>query len=126
MQKLIWRKGIKNLNFAQPMVTWVKLFSNASEASARLLHGRPQLCVLHGHRVCLVRFGSNFYAVQDSCSHNGESLSKGTVNHLGEIICPWHNYCFSLETGRELHNRSADLKIYPVKADDSGFYVGIF
>jgi nitrite reductase/ring-hydroxylating ferredoxin subunit len=48
------------------------------------------------------------------------------VNHLGEIICPWHNYCFNLQSGRELHNRSAHLTVYPVKSDASGLYVGIF
>ncbi len=107
------------------MVTWVKIFADAGEAVQRLPDGRPQLCVLHGHRICLVRFGTDFFAVQDACSHNGESLSRGTVNYLGEIICPWHNYCFSLQTGREIKGRSADLKVYPVKSDENGFYVGI-
>ncbi len=108
------------------MVTWIKIFSGKDEALLRLPHGRPQLCVLHGHRIALVRFNNDFFAVQDTCTHNGESLSKGTVNHLGEIICPWHHYCFNLQTGREMNSRSADLKVYPVKSDESGFYVGIF
>jgi nitrite reductase/ring-hydroxylating ferredoxin subunit len=64
--------------------------------------------------------------VQDACPHNGESLSKGSVNHLGEIICPWHNYCFDLQTGREMLNRSGQLKVYPVKCHADGLYVGIF
>ncbi|MFN3840783.1 MAG: Rieske (2Fe-2S) protein [Cyclobacteriaceae bacterium] len=104
---------------------WVKLFANEAEASARLMHGKPQLAIIHGKRICLVLYKHLFYAVQDRCTHNGESLSKGAVNHLGEIICPWHNYCFDLQTGRELSARSADLKTYPIKTDETGFYVGI-
>lgn len=68
---------------------------------------------------------NSFFAVQDSCSHNGESLSKGTVNYLGEVVCPWHNYRFELSTGRECSMRSADLRTYPIKVDVDGFFIGI-
>ncbi len=108
------------------MVTWIKVFGSESEAASRLRDGVPQLCILNGTRICLVRRGSSFFAVQDACTHNGESLSKGTVNHLNEIICPWHNYCFNLQTGQEWQNRSASLKVYPVKITTDGLYVGIF
>lgn len=105
---------------------WIKLFANESEANSRLMPGKPQLAVVCGKRICLVLHNGNFYAVQDRCTHNGESLSKGTVNHLGEIICPWHNYCFDLQTGRELSSRSSDLITYPIRVDSTGFYVGVF
>ncbi|MDL5048540.1 Rieske 2Fe-2S domain-containing protein [Oscillatoria amoena NRMC-F 0135] len=105
---------------------WVKLFVDEAEAVSRITPGRPQLLILHGKRICLVLHNKRFYAVQDRCTHNGESLSKGTVNHLGEIICPWHNYCFDLQTGRELSTRSDDLMTYPIRQDSTGFYVGIY
>ncbi|QOI96806.1 MAG: Rieske 2Fe-2S domain-containing protein [Flammeovirgaceae bacterium] len=105
---------------------WVKLFADETEACNRLMPDKPQLAIIHGKRICLVQHNKRFFAVQDRCTHNGESLSKGMVNHLGEIICPWHNYCFDLQTGRELAARSADLITYPIKADATGFYVGIY
>jgi 3-phenylpropionate/trans-cinnamate dioxygenase ferredoxin subunit len=105
---------------------WVKIFADEREALNRIAQGKPQLLIVHGKRICLVFHNNCFRAVQDRCTHNGESLSKGTVNHLGEIICPWHNYCFSLETGRELSSRSDDLNTYPIKVDSTGFYVGIY
>ncbi|GIV37095.1 MAG: hypothetical protein KatS3mg032_1474 [Cyclobacteriaceae bacterium] len=108
------------------MITWLKVFSSEKQAIEHLQHGVPRLCILNGRRICLVRINHSFYAVQDACTHNGESLSKGSVNHLGEIICPWHNYCFNLQTGREMLNRSAELKVYPVKCHADGLYVGIF
>jgi nitrite reductase/ring-hydroxylating ferredoxin subunit len=107
------------------LVQWVKIFSGSQEAEQRLQPGKPQLVIANGKRICLVFQGGNFYAVQDSCSHNGESLSKGHINYLGEVICPLHNYCFNLQTGRELSSRSADLRTYPVKIDDSGFFIGV-
>ncbi len=105
---------------------WVRLFADEAEATSRITSGKPQLLMLHGKRICLVLHNHVFYAVQDRCTHNGESLSRGTVNHLGEILCPWHNYCFDLKTGRELAARSADLITYPIKMDSTGFYVGVY
>lgn len=107
------------------MMQWVKIFADETSALARIKPDTPQLVVIGSLRICLVLHDETFRAVQDSCSHNGESLSKGSINYLGEIICPWHHYCFNLETGRELSARSADLKTYPLKVDDSGFFIGI-
>jgi nitrite reductase/ring-hydroxylating ferredoxin subunit len=104
---------------------WIKIFSTLKQAEERIAEDKPQLVIIGDTRICVVRHQAQFAAVQDNCSHNGESLSKGHVNYLGEIICPWHNYCFELRSGREIQARSADLKTYPVKADDTGFFIGI-
>ena len=104
---------------------WIKIFASEEEAKSKLSSDKPQLLILHGKRICLVRHKESFLAVQDACTHNGESLSKGAVNYLGEIICPWHNYRFDLRSGRACDSSSADLKTYPVKSDESGFFVGI-
>jgi len=104
---------------------WIKVFNTTAEAGQRILPDKPQLIVIGKTRICLVRHKDSFFAVQDSCSHNGESLSGGQVNYLGEIICPWHNYRFELRSGRASDSSCPDLKTYPVKSDDSGFFIGI-
>ncbi|TXH31208.1 MAG: Rieske (2Fe-2S) protein [Cyclobacteriaceae bacterium] len=104
---------------------WLKIFSGEQEALQRVQHNKPQLVIANGQRICLVNHNNKFSAVQDSCTHSGAPLSQGLVNYLGEIICPLHNYCFNLQTGQELSSRSRDLKTYPIKIDDSGFFIGI-
>jgi len=104
---------------------WIKVFGSDAEARQRILADKPQLLVLYGKRICLALHNDTFFAVQDACTHNGESLSKGTINYLGEVICPLHNYQFDLQSGRECCSRSRDLITYPVKIDESGFFVGI-
>lgn len=104
---------------------WLKIFTDEYEANQRLIMDKPQLVIANGQRICLVRTQKHFLAVQDSCTHSGASLSQGKINYLGEIICPLHGYCFNLQTGQELSSRSRDLKTYPVKIDDSGFFIGI-
>jgi nitrite reductase/ring-hydroxylating ferredoxin subunit len=107
-------------------VEWFRVFSNEQEARQRLAPDKPQLVILGGTRICLVRHDDKFLAVQDACSHNGESLSKGTVNFLGEIICPWHGYRFELSSGRACDSSSPELKTYPVKVDETGFFIGLY
>ncbi len=91
----------------------------------RLSDNKPQLLLVRGKRICLVRRENQLLAVQDTCTHNGESLSKGAVNHLGEIRCPWHGYQFDLKTGRECSERSHDLVTYPVKEENDGVFIGL-
>jgi len=104
---------------------WVKIFTGSAEADKRLVENKPQLLIVEGKRICLVKRGTDFLAVNDRCPHNGESLSKGLVNFAGEIVCPWHGHQFNLKTGREFQERSPDVDCYPIKADEDGLYIGI-
>ncbi len=104
---------------------WVKVFSSGEEARRRLKENAPQLLIIEGKRLCMALRNDHFHVVQDACPHNGESLSKGTVNYLGEIICPWHGHQFSLATGRECSERSSDLTTYPVREDAEGLFIGM-
>jgi len=104
---------------------WVKIFADEGDARKRMLPHKPQLLIIHGKRLCLVLHDDSFYAVQDSCTHSGASLSKGNINYLGEVVCPLHGYCFDLQNGREINSRCADLQTFPVKIDESGFYIGV-
>lgn len=104
---------------------WVKIFPNIDEAKRRIQPSKPQLLVVNGKRICLALIDDNFVAVQDACSHNGESLSKGHINYLGEIVCPWHNYRFDLRSGKACDSSSPDLKTYPININETGFFIGI-
>jgi 3-phenylpropionate/trans-cinnamate dioxygenase ferredoxin subunit len=104
---------------------WLKIFGSEEEARQRIRENKPQLLAARNKRICLVLHNNQFYAVQDSCSHQGESLSKGNINSLGEIICPWHNYRFQLATGQPSDSTCPDLITYPVKVSDEGLFIGV-
>lgn len=106
-------------------MTWVKIFTSVEEARQVISAGEPKLVVIGEERIALVLVKDEFLAVQDFCSHNKESLSKGRVNFRGEIICPWHGHCFDLRTGRESQQRSADLKCYAVKINEEGLFIEV-
>ena len=39
-----------------------------------------------------------FFAIDDTCPHQGASLGEGTY-HEGRVICPMHNWVFDVRTG---------------------------
>ena len=70
--------------------------------------------------IMLARDGGEFYAFQNKCPHQHKTL-EGCSIHEGAIICPWHRYAFSCETGQ---GHGMYLEKYPIKFVDSGVYVG--
>ncbi len=104
---------------------WIKIFETRTAAEAALADNQPRLLLVRGQRICIVNRGGKFFAVQDKCTHNGESLSKGKVNFRGEVICPLHQYQFNIKTGRECLQRSNDLECYPIKEGEEGIFISI-
>jgi nitrite reductase/ring-hydroxylating ferredoxin subunit len=104
---------------------WIRIFAGRDDMNGRLTPDQPTLLRIGGRRICLVWRHDELFAVEDSCPHNGESLSKGTLNYLGEVICPWHGYRYDLRTGREGAERCRDLITYPVESRSDGIYVGL-
>ena len=51
-------------------------------------------------KVCVVRFGDDLYAIDDTCSHADYSLAEGELyEEEREVECWKHGSTFSLETG---------------------------
>ena len=49
----------------------------------------------------IARCGAELYAVEDRCTHDGESLAGAEIEAC-EIICPRHGARFSLQSGAAL------------------------
>ena len=104
-------------------MAWHKVF-DSFEAAAEVIKDRTAiLLLLNDQPVCIARYGNELFATSDYCPHNKERLHNGVVNHLGEIICPWHQYRYDLTDGRECQARTSDLATYPVKSDENGVYL---
>jgi 3-phenylpropionate/trans-cinnamate dioxygenase ferredoxin subunit len=102
---------------------WIKIFENTEAANTTVVENQPRLLIVRGKRICLVKHGGKFLAVQNNCTHSGGSLSQGKLNFLGEIVCPLHQYQFNLKTGRENGQRSNDLECFPIRESEEGVYI---
>jgi nitrite reductase/ring-hydroxylating ferredoxin subunit len=93
-----------------------------------------------GRSIGVFNLGGEFFALRNSCPHQGGDLCRGPIsgfvsssgpgdyryNRHGEIIrCPWHGWEFDITTGRSVFNphrlrvRSYDVTIEPDEDDPS-------
>ena len=104
---------------------WIRIFESFAKGKEVIRDGQSKLVIIGERKICLSNFGNTLRASDNKCPHLGEDLYKGKLNYLGEIICPWHSYRFNLNTGEESERRCEDLRIYPIKANDEGVFIGI-
>ena len=76
-----------------------------------------------GHVVALANVDGQFYAVDDTCTHEEASLSTGGLT--GEIlVCPLHGSRFNVKTGRVLSLPAVrSLAVYPVRVEGDEVFV---
>jgi 3-phenylpropionate/trans-cinnamate dioxygenase ferredoxin subunit len=68
--------------------------------SSDLASGESKRVVVGSRKIALVRIDDEFFAVDDTCSHEDYSLSEGEVwVDECEIECPQHGSTFDLRTG---------------------------
>ena len=63
--------------------------------------GVPFGAEVDGVPVVVVRCGADLYAVEDRCTHDGESFAGAQVESC-ELICPRHGARFDLRSGEAL------------------------
>ena len=70
-----------------------------------------------GHVVALANVDGQFFAVDDTCTHEEASLSEGGLS--GEIlVCPRHGSRFNVKTGRVLSLPAVrSVAVYPVRVE---------
>ena len=78
------------------MKTWIDVAPLAEFPS-----GSCRTLLVGRFAVAVFNVGGAFYAIEDLCSHEAETLSDGEVDG-GEIVCPRHGARFSLATGAAL------------------------
>ena len=79
--------------------------------------GAARQVIVGGHKIAVVNARGGLYAVDDTCTHEDESLSAGSV--MGDlIVCPKHGSRFHLPTGRVMSLPAVrPVKTYPVKIE---------
>lgn len=84
------------------------------------------ICVdVAGQRILVANVDGDFYATDDTCTHEDASLSSGSLR--GELVkCPLHGSRFNLRTGEPMEDPAEDpLRCFPVKVRDGAVLVGI-
>jgi 3-phenylpropionate/trans-cinnamate dioxygenase ferredoxin subunit len=75
-------------------------------------------------RILLANVGGQFYAVDDTCTHEDASLSRGALR--GEWVkCPLHGSRFNVRTGEVVEEPASEkLATYPVRLEAGEVWIG--
>jgi len=104
---------------------WIKIFESVNDAGKVLTENQPKLLKVRGRSICLVRQEGKIYGVQNNCTHSEGSLHLGSINQLGDLVCPLHQHTFHLDTGVEVDQRSAELECFPIRVAEDGVFIGL-
>lgn len=88
--------------------------------------GKMQKVRADGKEVLVANIGGNFYAVNDTCTHAGASLSEGTLDDC-TITCGWHGAKFDCKTGKlsAFPAKIKDLQPYKVVVESDNIFLEV-
>lgn len=69
--------------------------------------GSVKLVEPEGKSIALFNVGGKFFALDDTCPHEGGPLSEGFVDG-GEVECPWHGARFEIKSGKVVLDPATD------------------
>lgn len=90
----------------------------AGEVSGRTLHGKP---------LAIVPRTDGFFVTDDVCPHRGAPFAgSGRVDEDdGTLVCGWHYWAFSMDTGQQTFLPNVCLKRYPTRVVDGRLEVDV-
>jgi 3-phenylpropionate/trans-cinnamate dioxygenase ferredoxin subunit len=74
--------------------------------------------------ICIAKFNNELYAYQSLCPHAGAKMVMGYIDAQGNAVCPLHRFKFSLKNGYNVTGEGYNMRVYPIKINEEGVYVG--
>lgn len=92
--------------------------------SPEALNDGQALCLAVGRRmIAVARSGSEYFAVEDICTHDGAELTGGAIEGT-EIVCPRHGARFCLRTGQALTPPAYEpIRVFHTKIEGGRLWV---
>ncbi len=84
--------------------------------------GTAKMVVAGVREIALFNVGGTFYALDNTCPHQGGPLSEGWIEGT-TVTCPWHAWCFKLTNGKMTLGDYASVDAFDVRID--GEYVAV-
>ena len=93
--------------------------------TAELPPGRMRRVDVGNQRILLANVGGQFYATDDTCTHEDASLSTGFLRHEW-VQCPLHGSRFNLRTGQAIDEPAdVNLRTYTVRVDGDDVWLSL-
>jgi nitrite reductase (NADH) small subunit len=77
-----------------------------------------------GRKIALFNSGGNFYAISNTCVHQGGPLGEGDVYGTC-VVCPWHGWEYDFTTGQSVDDPLTKVPCFSVKLDGDDILVEV-
>lgn len=86
--------------------------------------GKLHKVLVDGKEIFVVNLDGAFYAMDDTCTHAGASLSEGTLEEAS-ITCGWHGAKFDCKSGKleKFPAKINNLKSYKVTVESNDLFI---
>jgi len=78
-------------------------------STTEIMPGQMKKVSVDGNEIIVINIDGNCFAIDDTCTHAGGSLSEGTLDG-STITCDWHGAQFECKIGK--------LVKFPVQIND--------
>lgn len=75
-------------------------------------------------RIAIFLYRGRYYALDETCPHRGAPLHEGCIE-AGVVVCPWHQWQFSLEDGCSPVNPLSRVGCYAVRAEGNDLILSV-
>jgi nitrite reductase (NADH) small subunit len=79
--------------------------------------GTAKSVIVRSQEIAIFHVDDEWYAIEGTCPHQGGPLAEGWV-HEKTVTCPWHAWCFSLETGRLQLLETTGVATFELRVED--------
>lgn len=86
--------------------------------------GKIQKITADGKDILVANIDGNYFAIDDTCTHAGASLSEGNLKDSA-IVCGWHGAEFDVKTGKmtSFPVKIKDLKSYKITLESGNIFL---
>ena len=88
--------------------------------------GKMIMVSTDGKDILVTNVDGNYYAMDDTCTHAGASLSEGSLDG-STVTCPWHGSTWDCKTGKLIAfgAQLKDLSSYKVTVESDEIFVEV-
>lgn len=88
-----------------------------------LAPGRSKKVTINGRAIALFNVDGKFYAIHNSCPHEGGPLADGRLKGY-VVACPWHDLAFDIRNGQGTDGGGYCVGSYEVRVEGTDIWVG--
>ena len=92
--------------------------------TTEIMSGQMKKVSVDGNEIIVINIDGNCFAVDDTCTHAGGSLSEGKLDDC-TITCDWHGAQFECSSGKliKFPGEIDDLRSYDVVIESDNIFV---